>query len=305
MFSRIMLSSVLLAFMLMPWPASSMISKQTFEGFLHSAVPDLDAQYGIKRLRFINRTSYSGWTDDTALPPAAWYNNVAAGYTNPHNYLLIDIESWPVSTQAERLATSDKFATVYAELKSRRPDLQIGFYAYPTIRDLFNAILPHGDANYLAWQAKNNDFATIWAVVDIVFPSIYWFYNTALDGPGANNNSHLYFHENIGEAIRCRTTFGHNQPIVPYVTFDAVSHASGNLVDPIVWDDMVRTAYLEADGLILWGGFTETWSNGNPWWINFTALWPFGDRELVKPRVVAAPRTLAGARMQAGTRSAR
>ncbi|MHB1098099.1 MAG: hypothetical protein ACYCZR_00965 [Burkholderiales bacterium] len=262
-------------------------SKRVFDGFLHTNRPTtLEETHGFWRLNFVNRTTYNAtdWTDDTGLPPDAWYATVAATYTNAHNYLLLDIESWPIDTQANRLATAQKFVTVYQEMKRRRPDLQIGFYAYTPNRDFFRATeITAGKSD---WQAENDDMAALYGAVDFFAPSLYFFYTRSQGGGSATNveSAHEYFVENLVELKRCRAAYGHNQPIYPYVWFRR--HDGAVDLDLDVWEDMAQTAHLEADGMILWGGFGQTWSDFSHWWINFNAAFPFGDRTLLKPRAV-------------------
>lgn len=263
------------------------MSKRCFEGFLHTGRPDFDDLYGIWPLRFISRTSYSGWSDGATLPPAAWYDDVAAGYTNAHNYLLVDHEDWPDTTQAERLATAEKFVTMYQELKTRLPNFEIGFYSYTTKRDWFRAITGPAHADYQEWQAENDDMAAMSAVVDFFAPSIYMFYTRAVDGDEVVANAQTYFTANINEAIRVRTAYGRGQPVYPYVLPQRADLSTD--IDIDVWIDMCRTAYTEADGMILWGGWDGSavpWDEFAHWWINFKAAFPFGDRTLLKPRAV-------------------
>lgn len=263
--------------------------KRVFEGLLYSGTPDLDAAYGFWHLSFVSRTTYnsSDWTDSAGLPPAAWYNTVAAQYTNARGYLLIDIESWPETTQAERLATAAKFVTVYREMKSRRPDLTIGFYAYPLTGNFWDIIQSDassspGGVGYTAWQAKNDDFAAMWAVVDVIFPSLYYPYNSATHGTQYEDGATHFFENRIADAIRCRNAYGHGQKIYPYVYMR--STAGGAPLDDYVWALMTRIAHTQADGMILWGGYQETWSASANWWGRFLKDFPYGDRTLLKPR---------------------
>lgn len=264
-----------------------LVAKRCFEGFLHTSRPDFKSLYGINRLDFVSRTNLGFgalWPDDTGPPPAAWYDATAAAYTNATNHLLLDIESWPNTTQAERIATAAKFVTVYQEMKRRRSDLTIGFYAYTPIRDFFRATEIVDEK--AAWQAGNDDMAAMYAVVDFFAPSLYFFYTRSQGGQSATNvdSAHEYFHENLVELKRCRTAYGRNQPIYPYVWYRRHDELAD--LDMDVWIDMCRTAYLEGDGLILWGGWQEVWSDAAWWWRNFLASFPFGDRTVLKPRAV-------------------
>ena len=263
------------------------MAKRCFEGFLHTSRPDFKALYGIDRLDFVSRTNLglgALWTDDTALPPTAWYDATASSYTNDTKHLLLDIETWPAATQAERLATAAKFVTVYQEMKTRMPDYQIGFYAYTPRRDFFRATEIVDEK--AIWQAENDDFAVMYAAVDFFAPALYFFYTRDQEGQAGTNptHAHEYFHENLVELKRCRTAYGRNQPIYPYVWYRRHDDAAD--LDMDVWVDMCQTAYLEGDGLILWGGYQEAWADNTTWWGRFLKDFPFGDRTVIKPRAV-------------------
>lgn len=261
--------------------------KRCFEGFLHTGRPTtLDADLGIWRLNFVNRTTYNGtdWPDGTTLPTNAWFQTVAANYTNPRNYLLLDIESWPIDTQVERIAAASKFATTYTTMKALRPDLQIGFYAYTPRRDFFRATGLSGSK--AEWQAENDDMAEMYSKVDFFAPSLYFFYTRSQGGQAATNVDYTtsYAHENIVELKRCRAAYGRNQPIYSYVWYRRQDDGADLDIDAFM--NICRTAYLEGDGLILWGGFQQTWNESATWWGRFKMEFPFGDRTLLKPRAV-------------------
>lgn len=269
--------------------------KRMFEGWLHPNRPNVyngNMHLGIRHLDFIspnNKPYLVGlYTVLTALPPTAWYDALAANYTHPDNMLLLDMESFPTSTTPERTAAIAKFVTMYQEMKTRRPDLQIGFYAYPHMGRYSDVLgntpqsLP-GGADYLAFQAMNDEFAPMWAVVDFIAPTVYYPYNRT-GTPGAPIQQpwiHNYFYHNLLDVLRCRTAYGHNQPIYTYVWH---SLPNGEDIDMDVWDDMIRTTYTMVDGLILWSINTQpTWDDNTWWWKNFLARFPFSDPTILTP----------------------
>jgi hypothetical protein len=276
--------------------AQAATRKIPMSGLNYASMPDFVDQYGMLNMVLVQRQNYSGWTDEAQLPPDVWFDNLAASYSRPHNYIVLDIESWPTTTQADRIATSDMLVTTYNKIKARRPELLIGFYAFPMVRDLFRAIQAHDDPDYLAWQQECNDFATLWAKVDVIYPSIYWFYTLAVKGPTANDSAHLYFHENIAQARLDTQTLGKNQQSIPYVWWER--HDGASALDLNVWGDMMQTADLEGDGILLWDGKNTpiAWNENAAWWINFRAGFPWGDRTLIKPRTPGAPRSPAAPR---------
>lgn len=276
-------------------PVDAANRKQVFDGMLHANRPDLYGLYGFRELDFIspnNRAYLLGlWPDFTTAAPAAWMDALAANYTHPDNILLLDMESYPVGTQGERQAATTKLVAMAVGMKTRRPELKIGFYAYPHMSEYFDVLgntaasLP-GGVDYVAFQAKNDDFAPLWAVVDYIFPTIYYPYNReeAPAAPISQPYIHNYFYHNLLDTIRCRTAYGRpDQPIISYVWY---ANVSTHHIDQDVWEDMIRTAYTMGDGLILWSINTApSWDKDAWWWKQFLAQFPFGDRTPQRLRV--------------------
>ena len=285
-----------------PAPAYAAHPKRIFNGWQHTGMPDFETLYGWRYLLFRHWQTYTGqaalWSDNLSLPAAGWYDILAANYTHPDKMLIFDHEAWPAPTGssaqdiADRQESAEKFVTLYNGIKAVMPDYKIAFYVYPMNRDFFRARTGPGDPDYIAWQAINDDYAALWAKVDFVVPSIYFFYTRDQGIPGAGENvadAHEYFYENITECRRCTQVHGTNQPIYPYVWNRRQDDAT--VLDMDVWIDMCRTAYLEADGLVTFGGFSTTWDNDAPWFLNFKAKFPFGDRTIVKPlSAISQPR---------------
>ncbi len=272
------------------------MSKRVFQGWGLTGIPDLDTSMGIWRLPFVSRTNTvaaNGWTDVLTLPTTAWYDALAAAYTNTHNWLLIDHESYPVTTPTECVAASLKFVTIYNEMKTRRPDLSIGFYGHAPISDVWAAWA--SDSTHTDWQALNDGFATLWATVDAVFPSIYFFYDRVTDDPALADAAHLYFSAMCLEATRLRTAYagGRDVKIYPYVWHRR--HDDAALLDTDVWADMLRIAQTEADGMIFWSG-AGTWDEEAYWWSQVKSAFPWGDNTVLKTRTAASARTSASAR---------
>jgi hypothetical protein len=230
--------------------------------------------HGLTSLPFISRTTYAGWSDGHELPPTAWYENLAANLVAPHGWAVIDHEDWPMTTQAERLATAQKFATMFLQVKAHRPDVKFGFYGYAPKRDLFRARTLPGHPDYIAWQAENDDMAAMAAVVDAFFPTLYYFYNVAVNGVNANLGVQDYYRENIRETKRLRDTYGDaNRPIWPYIWWKAHAHEEDDL-DDAAWLPMIEISFAGTNGCVLWGGWQRTWAEFVPKWNQFIARLP-------------------------------
>lgn len=192
-----------------------------------------------------------------------WFTNAASIAANTER-LVIDQESWPVDTKEDRRETSRKFAVVFKTIKHLIPDVRIGFYSYSPLRDFFNAISPTTSQAYKDWQKRNDDMSEHISCVDILFPSIYFFYKRQLNGHLAVRDAPLYFQRNLREAIRLRDTFGNpSREIIPYVWWE--KHPGGTLLDSDVWQSMVQISLDLTGNCLAWGGFTQPWDSSAPW----------------------------------------
>ena len=247
-----------------------MNNKPIFSGMLHTGLPDFKALYGMGTIPMVTRQKYPGWPDKDGLPTAQWYQSLAADLVAPSGIALVDHEDWKYSTQTERLATGAKYAALYQGIKQVRPDLLLGWYMDPIRRDFWRAIWPRDSAQYLSWQAENNDLGSIMGpVTDVYMPSLYFFY-TRDTYPLNVDLLTVYLEENIREAKRIRWQYGKNtSPIYPYVIW--YKHNTAILLDSDAWETTVRVVLEQADGLVLWGGWQQAWDEAAPWWVTVKA----------------------------------
>lgn len=242
-----------------------------YQQFLHTGRPsdrELFDSMGLSPVPIIHSGSFPGWSDGAGMPELPWYESAAKTKT-PSGMLVIDQEAWPISTQQERRETSRKFCIVYKTMKHFLPDVLIGFYAYTPIRDLFNAITPTASKTFRDWQSRNDDLAEHIACVDILFPSIYYFYTRALNGPSSVEPASLYFRRNIEESIRLRNSYGcPSRPIIPYVWWE--KHTGDVLLDADVWESMVQTSLDLTGNCLAWGGWQRAWNPSDPWLYTLT-----------------------------------
>lgn len=231
--------------------------------------------YKMAPLPATTRHSFPGWTDPLQLPSPSWYDAAAAGLNPSHGWVAIDHEAWTGETQADRIATSAKFATVYRELKSRRPDLKFGFYAYGIRVDFTKPAYPIDDSRYIAWQRENEDYAEMNAVVDALFPTLYCWFDVASDGlPFMQFRFPKLFHAYILECRRMLATYGDpNRSVFPYIWWR--KHDDTRDLDAWVWKEMLCSCVHLADGWVLWGGHQRQW-DANNWWICSTMLYLLG-----------------------------
>lgn len=247
-----------------------------FSDLLHSSQPSdtaLFRLYGLESLKATTRLSFPGWTDASNLPPTSWYDAAAAGLNPTHGWVAIDHENWTGENQADRLATSAKFATFYSEMKSRRPDLKFGFYAYGIRVHFTNPAYPTDDSRYIAWQRENEDYAEMNAVVDALFPTLYCWFDVATDGLSFMQfRFPKLFQAYLLECRRMLDTYGRkDRPIFPYIWWR--KHDDSAELDAWVWEGMLQSCQQYANGCVLWGGYRRVWDDRATWWTMFLSYY--------------------------------
>ena len=260
------------------------VNKKTiWNARLNTGMPDLYSLYGMVPVPQLLRNTVAGWTDPLAEPDATWHQSFAANIVArnlPVKTIHFDHEDWPVSTQGERVATATKFANFARTFKTNLPGYKIGFYAYPLVTYTAPTALP-GSANYTTMQTKNEDFAETYSVVDILCPTVYFYY-TRFTAPLYKNDFILpyFFIINILEQRRLAKKYGLNQPIYPYVWEREATTFTP--LDLDTYELMCRLSYQYADGMTIWGGFfdlsgtqaQQTWAQDTgtgiqgAWWNN-------------------------------------
>jgi hypothetical protein len=144
------------------------------------------------------------------------------------------------------------------------PEVLVGYYGLPPIRDYWRAIKDQNTPEYLSWQAENDRLRPLVDGVNALFPSLYTFY-TDRDGWVK------YAIASIREARR----YPGNKPV--YVFLWPQYHPS-NLFSGLkylpadYWKLELETARQYADGIVIWGGWEidknakAQWDDNAPWW---------------------------------------
>lgn len=178
--------------------------------------------------------------------------------------LVVNIEAWPTDARLYGEATVaqsiERYSQVLDWIRDETPDLKIGIYGMFPIRDYvgasFNAAYdsqwgsPAGTgqfsnaSNRLAqWQNANDRLAELASKVDVIYPSLYAFYDNPSEWVGFATNM-------ISEARR------YGKPVVPFligVYHEAAQPANlrGQDIDQAFWQTQLDTVRRLADGVIL------------------------------------------------------
>ena len=185
---------------------------------------------------------------------------------------VLDIEHWPVdirsASEAEVRASVARFVEAINWAKDERPDIQVGFYGILPLRDYWNSTAVEQYENRLidgsiardtaagraaaqaqvdGWRDANDFLAPLAEAVDVIFPSLYTFYE---DQPGWVD----FAEASIAEA----KTYG--KPVVPFLWPRYHNSHPDRAYEPLeadYWQLQLDTVRALADGLVVWDGPVE------------------------------------------------
>ena len=177
--------------------------------------------------------------------------------------LVIDIEQWlfkPGQTAAQVSENIVKYKKVIDVFRRDLPGVKLGLYSVLPER---NWLAPCGDPKKRAsrsasWQQRTLQIQPLADAVDIIFPSLYTFYETR---PAAVACWSDYAKANIEMAKQ----FG--KPVWAFLWMK--NRAGDTFLPPSLWKTQLETVYQYADGMVLWSmaSSRDRWSWSAPWWV--------------------------------------
>lgn len=187
----------------------------------------------------------------------------AAAVSSPEHgpLTVIDIEHWPVHDAVFAQDAVDNYVTVTNWFKKAAPTQKVGFYSMVPIRDYWRAIRDKDHRKYKAWQEENDRLGPFANAVDILFPSLYTFYDEPEDWL-------LYAKAQIDESRRIAP----EKPIFAYLW--PVYHSSNNFIgdsdiEPDFWRMQLDFVRKHADGVVIWTRSdvrATDFGDIPPWW---------------------------------------
>ena len=225
-----------------------------FDGLGHRGKPAM-RRLGLKPLQWVGNIWHSGArhaeVDEAAVTQAL--NQLPP---DTESYYL-DIEDWPVLRQqpAVRAASISKLLRVADLARRLRPQAKFGFYGLPPAITYW-PLVTDSPADYADWVQSNQLLGPLAERVDYIFPSLYTFYR--------DRKGWLTYAD---ATLRAARQYG--KPVYPFLWFNY--HDSNRLlrdreIDPEAWTEELRFCRDHADGLVLWGGYQQGWSESAPWW---------------------------------------
>jgi hypothetical protein len=232
-----------------------------FDGTLYQGKPSA-AQLGMKPITVLYQASmWPGKSDDPqSVPDADVVSALALKASQSTGIAVVDIEQWQVTGDPATVAQSvDKYQQTLQMFQQAAPSLQVGYYSVAPIRDYWSPLDGPQSPNYLAWQQQNDTVAPIAQQANALFPSAYTFYT---DQAGWQK----YAIAQIAEARRIAP----GKPVYLFLwpQYDNGNGAQGgDYLPDAYWKMELETARKYADGVVIWGGWTQTWDSNASWWL--------------------------------------
>jgi len=258
-----LIASLAIASAQTPHPASTF---PVFDGTMYLEKPNLGPT-GLRPIAIIYTTFlWSNEAERSDIPQSNVIRALALQASLSPGIAVIDIENWPVTGDPMQVASSiQKYQRTIQLFKQFAPSLKVGYYGIAPIRNYWDAIGPRNAPKYKAWQDANDKQAEVSKFADVIFPSLYTFYNDP-------DKWRLFAEAQIREARRIapgKSVYAFLWPEFEHGSNDA---AIGNYLPGAYWRMELETARQIADGIVIWGGFHETWNENAPWWMETKAF---------------------------------
>jgi hypothetical protein len=254
---RISISAICASFLFFTAPCASK-EFQLYDWLLFKNRPDLKP-YGLKPIHLVGGALWAKGKDLNSKQVEDHICSVASDAQKKKLITVLDVEHWPFQgSDAVMKDTQRKLIKLLGMFRKCAPSLKIGYYGIPPIREYWRAIKGEKDPAYRKWQADNNKYQELANQVDILFPSLYTFYD---DRKGWVE----YAEANLKEARR----LAKGKPVYAFLWpqfHDSNRKLKGKSLPEDYWRLELETVRRLADGAVLWGGWQQEWIESEPWW---------------------------------------
>ena len=176
---------------------------------------------------------------------------------------VIDIEHWPTQTRegspSKIQQSVNNFKTVLEWFREGAPNVKWGYYGEFPIRNYWDAIEPPSSSAYKSWMAQNDNLKEAAEQVDILYPSIYTFYDRPQEWV-------TYAKAQIAEARRLNPDAEIIVYLWPVYHMSNKAGLAGKLIDADFWRLQLETVREHADGVAIYLSSSFNFSTSHPWW---------------------------------------
>ncbi len=177
---------------------------------------------------------------------------------NKLDLVCLDIEVWPVRGNDDVVQASiGKFKKVISWIREEAPNLKIGIYGAPPVRDVYRAIQSPDSKAYQDWATENQKLKPLADQVDVIFPSLY----TMTKDPETWKSFAM---ANLQQAAQ------YGKPVYAFVWpryHDSMRGLAWTFLPESYWEMELQTVKGKADGIVIWDwGKGVSWDETNSWW---------------------------------------
>lgn len=171
--------------------------------------------------------------------------------------LYVDIENWDVCHVSDSVTARSmlKLGRVLDLARSAAPSAKFGLYSILPQRDYWSVV--NGDSAALrAWRSCNARLTPLSHKVDVVFPSLYTFYDDSIGWE-------KYARANLREARR------YGKPVIAFLWpefHDSNATLRGKFLSGAFWRKELELCRAEADGIVVWSAGHAEWNESAEWW---------------------------------------
>jgi hypothetical protein len=189
---------------------------------------------------------------------AAAVQTACATRTQYRGPIFLDVEHWPVTEddgpRTER--SLDKLIQVIDLVRAEIPEARLGYYSLMPQR-IYWPIINRDAATLRSWHAGNRRSERLAEHVDVIFPSLYTFYD---DPIGWERYARML----LLEARR------YHKPVYAFLWpdfHDSNERLRGKPIPRAFWRRQLEVCRELADGIVVWGGWQKDWDENALWWV--------------------------------------
>lgn len=169
--------------------------------------------------------------------------------------LVLDVEHWDLAgiAPSEIKRNIDRYLSILTIFRQHIPRPQLGLYGVLPVRSYWAPVRAN-PIEVTAWRRENQALQPIADAVDIVFPSLYTFYEDQGDWI-------TYAKANMQEAKH------YGKPVYPFLW--PQYHNSRKAISGDFWRVQLETVFNNADGMVIWtpAKGKPRWDPNAPWWL--------------------------------------
>jgi len=235
-------------------PQSSKQEFRPFESLIFpSNMPDF-TDVGLEHVKIVYANEMWRQGVDMTEPDEIQVRAAAQKLVDIGTPICLDIEHWSLTGSEETVtANIARYIAVVDLMRDERPELDFGYYGTLPVRNYW---APVGNNGMDEWRKQNERLMQLADHVDVVFPSIYTFYEN-------QDGWETYAKANIEQARM------YNKPVYPFLWPEyhpSNAALAGTDVTGDYWSRQLEVCKNFADGLVIWGGWQRDWDDNAPWW---------------------------------------